>query len=313
MMEDILDDGPSAVPVLSSDIDAVVEAFITLLGERGGWVTGRSIDLGGSRWTPSAVKDDESAVLYAFLGEDIPKFIERRLREARTRGISVVVAVPTHSVFRVEIVELLAELDADIAMVRSDWRSTSLAVDEPRHFLAALADIEVPLPVAARKSVAEAVWPRLREGSNFEKGRRLESLLAFVFSQVSDLKVVERNYRSETDEIDIVLQINGQSVYSWHDQGAPFVFVEAKNHAAKADQPMVNLLLSKLMTRRRSAQMGILVSVGGFTEDARKAELRMSGMGVCIVMIDGTALQSLLRSDDLDGKLEELVRRALLR
>ena len=124
---------------------------------------------------------------------------------------------------------------------------------------------------------------------------------------------MERNYRNETEEIDLVLQIDNFSSRVWQKSGVPFILVEAKNRADKASQPMVSSLVTKLQTKRGNARIAFLVSLAGFTDDARMQELRFSTQDICVVMIDRLQLESLLAAANIDEQLEVLVRQAMLR
>ena len=233
-----------------------------------------------------------------------------RLGLAAERGIKPTLALNLATLFKPELVELFVGVDADVIVLDDYVTSRQLDV---RSLLVALADIEVPVSPELRRSVAKVVWSRIGDGTPQEKGSRLEALLAFTFAQVRDLKVVERNYRTETEEIDLILQIDNFSSRVWQKPGVPFILVEAKNRADKASQPMVSTLITKLQTKRGTARIAVLVSLGGFTDDARMQELRFSTQDICVVMIDRAQLENMLSADDVDAEFETIVRQALLR
>lgn len=308
-MDDLDLDEPSGAPILASDVERVVSQIVAS-DVKISWNTDVYVDLGTKRWRPSAVSSDTSRVLCVCLQDRIPNSTIERLRLARSKGMKLTIAVTIGALYTDEVVSILADTDSDVFVVddlREERRFSR------RHCLAALADIEVPVSPAMRRTIGQEIWSVLEDGTNQEKGRRLEALLAFLFSQVGDLRVAERNYRTETEEIDLVLQIDNFSPHVWHKSGVPFILVEAKNRQDKASQPMMSVLLNKLQTKRGTARIGIMVSLAGFTSDAREQELRFSTQDVCVVMIDSAALERLLASDDLDGELERLVRRSLLR
>lgn len=308
-MEEIIDEPSRGRPVGMADVAAAAERIYA--SEKGsGWVRDVELDLGSKRWKPNAVSADGTRLLYVFLQDELPRFVRDRLALAAQKGIKPVLALALASLFKPEVVELLVVADADV-IVLDDY--VTVRQLEPRALLVALADIEVPVSPELRKTVANVVWKRIGDGTSHEKGRRLEGLLAFAFAQARDLKVVERNYRNETEEIDLVLQIDNFSSRVWQKSGVPFILVEAKNRADKASQPMVSSLITKLQTKRGTARIAVLVSLAGFTDDARMQELRFSTQDICVVMIDRAQLESMLTADDVDDALEILVRQALLR
>jgi Holliday junction resolvase-like predicted endonuclease len=278
--------------------------------KRGKWVLGERLEFEGSRWVPPAVSNVKKAVLYVALQDRIPRHVERRLKLARDAGFVAYIALPIASLYRAEVLELMAELDANVYVV--DDRD-KLRRYRPRHFMAAMADLEVPAEPTLRRRLGRLVWDRLSVGTSQERGKRLEAMLAYLFSQVADLRVVERNFRNRTQEIDLVLQVDNFSRRAWQLAGAPFILIEAKNMKDKASQQVMSVLIGKLRTKRQTARIALLVSMAGFTEDAKLEELRISESAYCVVMLDGSEISALIDANDPDELLEKYVRRALMR
>lgn len=308
-MDEIVDELSRARPVVVDDVDAAAERIYES-NDGQGWTSNVKVELGSKRWRPNAVSKDGRRLLYIFLADRFPRFVRDRLYLAAQLKIKPVLALNLASLFKPEIVELLVDVDADVIVLDDYATSRQLA---PRPLLSALADIQVPVSPDLRRSVASVVWNRIGDGTAHEKGRRLEALLAFTFAQVCDLKVVERNYRNDTEEIDLVLQIDNFSSRVWQKSGVPFILVESKNRSEKASQLVVSSLLTKLQTKRGTARIAVLVSLTGFTDDARMQELRFSTQDICVVMIDRSQLESMLLSEDIDEAFEVLVRQAMLR
>jgi Holliday junction resolvase-like predicted endonuclease len=308
-IDDLLDDERSGTAIRASDVEKLLDE-ICAADSKEGWTKGLELDLGAKKWRPSAVSSSSGRLLYVFLQESLPRYAIERLRLARAAEIDITVALPISALFQPDVLEVLVEIDSDVLVIDDYQRGRR---NEQRHLLAAIADIEVPLAPDIRRRVGATIWPRIADGSNHAKGRRLEAVLAFLFSQVKDFKVVERNYRNESEEIDLVLQIDNFSKRAWQNSGVPFILVEAKNRADKASQQMMSVLLTKLQTKRGTARLGFMVSIAGFSDEAKIQELRFSTENICVVMIDGANLEMLLLADDLDEALETLVRRAFLR
>lgn len=309
IVEEILDDTGSGRTVSAKDIENITKQ-ICASPSGGHWRREVELDLGPKKWRPSAVSADGARLLYVYLQEELPRFVTERLRLAASRNITITVALPLAALFKPDVVDVLVTLEAEVLIV-DDYITDRRLV--PRPILLALTEIEVPISPEGRKTICRSVWDRIAGGTAQQRGRRLEELLAFLFSQVRDLKVIERNYRTETEEIDLVLQVDNFSPRVWQRPGVPFILVEAKNRADKASQQVMSVLLTKLQTKRGTSRIAFLVSLSGFTEDARLQELRFSTQDVCVVMIGRTELESLIESEDLDEVLEALVRRALLR
>ncbi|WP_349627092.1 restriction endonuclease [Leifsonia sp. C5G2] len=308
-MEEIVDEPSQGKPVGVADVEAAeARIYASIKGQD--WVEGTELDLGSKRWKPNAVSNDGTRLLYVFLQDELPRYVRDRLGLAAERGIRPTLALTLAALFRPGLVELLVGVDADV-IVLDDYVTTRQL--DPKSVLVALADVEAPVSPDLRRHIAKVIWSRIGEGTSQEKGRRLEALLAFTFAQIRDLKVVERNYRNETEEIDLVLQIDNFSSRVWQKSGVPFILVEAKNRSDKASQPMVSTLITKLQTKRGTARIAVLVSLGGFTDDARMQELRFSTQEICVVMIDRAQLENMLAADDVDAEFEIIVRQAMLR
>jgi len=299
-------------PLLTADAGAITKVMerIAAAEKKVGWESGHRVDLDGLQWVPAAVSKDLKTLLHITLSGSLAKYARRRLLQARAQGFRIRVALTTESLFSEEIILTLAEVDADVYVIDDrvrKWQTKS------RHVMAALADLQIPVTILARKQVGTVAWGNISSGTKQERGRRLEAFLAFLLSQVSDLRVVERNYRNASQEIDLVLQVDSLSNRVWQKSGTPLLLVEAKNTAARATQQMVSVLIQKLQTKRTSTRIGFLVSPNGFTADAKLEELRSSRSEVCVVMIDGGDVLALIGAEDLDECLEGLVRHALLR
>ncbi|MDQ1291822.1 MAG: hypothetical protein QG615_1631 [Nitrospirota bacterium] len=293
--------------------DAVQATVVDLLGQGvfDGWVEGQTLELSGKKWRPHAVAADHSALLQVCTAGDLPRFVIDRLARASRLGIRCVVALSIANLYEPRVVPSLAALDVEV-LVLDDYRVERR--HQRRHVLAAVADIEVPVSPEVRRQIGRDLWTRLADGTANAKGSRLEACLAFLFSQVQDLRVVERNFRGASDEIDLVLQVDNHSNRAWQKPGVPFMLVEAKNRQEKADQQDVSALITKLQTKRGSAKFGLLIAVAGFTSGATMQEMKFAtSEHICVPMIDGESLALLMDSENLDDALEQIVREALLR
>lgn len=308
-MEDLLGDSAVGKRVDSRDIDSTI-AMICASEDGRDWERDVEVTLENKKWRPSAVSNDRRRLLYVFLQEELPQFVKDRLLLAAPCGIAVTVALPIAALYKPDVTSFLVRIEADVLVVDDNVDDRRL---KPRNILIALTDVSVPLSPESRREIGRSAWAKVGEGTSQQRGRRLEALLAFLFAQVTDLKVVDRNYRTETEEIDLVLQIDSFSPRVWQKSGVPFILVEAKNRVEKASQHMMSVLLTKLQTNRGTSRIAFLVSLAGFTEDAKLQELRFSNQEMCVVMIGREGLESLIEADNLDDTLETMVRHALMR
>ncbi len=272
------------------------------------WQEGEPIELPCGSWRPHlAAPGDNGGVLHIHLATRIRPYLAMRLREAAAAGRPVHVALELSALYDDDTVRLLGELDAQVHIVDEN------GTQEAQHVLTTIAIQQIPVSPAVRTQIATAAWERRGIGTNFERGRRFEGLLGFLLSQVVGFRVRERNLRGDTDELDIVVQINGVSLRCWVKSGSPFVLVEAKNTKEPVDQKEVSAFITKIQTRRGTARIGIVFGATGFTSDAETQVLKFSTQEYVIVLIGPEDLMKWIASENSDDFLEDLVRRAMLR
>jgi hypothetical protein len=296
--------GETVVKVDGPAADRIVD----LLTESEEWSKGTVLDLpDGLRWMPSLISVDEETVGHVHLANELRPYIRTRLKPVKEVGKRVALVITLQTLYEQEAVQFLGELDADVVLL-----SDSGHPGDQRDWLRTLFEENVAVPEDLRKYLMQLALDRLTSGSSYEKGRRLESLLSFLLNRVADLRVRERNYRADTEELDIVLQIDNHSGRCWHKSGAPFILVEAKNWEEKIDQQTVSAFLVKLQTRGGSARIGFLFGRDGFTADAEQQVLKMATREEVIVLLNGTWLAEWAISENLDDLLEDAVRHAML-
>jgi hypothetical protein len=291
------------------DAATVVDIAADIRARDGHWaIPNEALDLDGVRWTPHLLDADGRRVLHVHVSATVPKHMTRRLRAAAAAGYGICVALKLESLFDAGLLRMLAEVDARVYVLDAPRHN-----DEPTHCLAALADNQIRVSNDLRREVASEQWGRRGLGSNFEKGRRLEALLAFLLGQVHGLRVFERNFNGETDEIDIAVQVDTVGNRCWCEPGVPFIVVEAKNWARTVGSSVVSLLIRKLQTRRGRARLGLLFAASGFSSEARDEELKEAQTSLCVAMLGPREIEAWINAEEPDEFLERFVGRAMLR
>src|SRR5207245_466731 len=95
-------------------------------------------------------------------------------------------------------------------------------------------------------------------------------------SQVEDFYIAEVNLRTQTEELDVVVQQRATQGRCWATIGAPFILVEAKNWKENVDQREVSILRTKMQGRRQTVRIGLMFAASDFTVDAKQQELRFA-------------------------------------
>ena len=275
------------------------------------WEAGSRLSLGAElSWTPDLVKGDD-AVLGVLLSSRIRPYFRERLEGAFVRGREVHVAVPLSTLFDVVVLERLVTIDAQVHLVED--MST---VRKPASVLAQLADHGISLEDGTRRSVASLAWEQCRQNAlaSHVKGRRFESLICFLLSQIDGFQVVERNLRTETEEIDAVIQQTQLiSARCWSRLRAPFILVEAKNWFSPVTQTEISSLRTKMRGKGDSVRLGLFFAANGYTRDACMQELRFALDDFTIVLIGPGDISHWIAAEDPDQCFERIVRKAMLR
>lgn len=296
---------------LESPLGLSSSVVINELAKSGKWVHIENVITNGDvRWLPDLCSVDERTVLHVHLAEELRPHMRKRLQMALSIDRRVVVALRLQSLYHGEIVDFLGGVGADVVLVDA-YEGRPLC--EPMHVLTVLSELSVPVGYEVRTRIARRAWDDRALGSSSQKGRRFEGLLAFLLGQVGDFRVVERNYRGDTDEIDLILQIDTWSKRCWHKSGMPFLLVEAKNWADAVGQSELTLFRGKLKTRHQTTRIGLLFAASRFTSDAREQETKFALDPQIVVMIDGAQMEKWIDSADPDELLEKMVRHAMLR
>lgn len=141
-----------------------------------------------------------------------------------------------------------------------------------------------------------------------QKGILLENFASLLFTEIEGLIIVEKNLRTQTAELDIVLQNNVARPF-WINLGTPLIFVECKNWSKHVDVKEASALESKMRSRGRAVTMSIFLSVSGFTRPFFNHILNLSRDNLLIVAIQGRDIDKLFEDSlfDVTSWLEALM------
>jgi hypothetical protein len=162
----------------------------------------------------------------------------------------------------------------------------------------------------AKREGLRALWKSaLSAEDRAVRGKALEDFAAALFGEA--FAIAERNLRTDTEELDIVLEPS--PVTDLRFRRSAYLLVECKNwKASKVEQEAVTKLVGEL--KLHNISQGFLVATGGFTGDAWQQARYAASQGVEIILLDGSTV-----ADFLDGVppvgdlLVELHRRQILR
>jgi len=289
--------------------DDVGEAAQTIRDADPTWAPGRTIALGeGLAWQPELVHDDPKAVLHVHLADRLRPHVVERMRAASGRGYRIHLALDLSALYDEDLLREISTLDPIIHVVGNGPEKQQASL------LATLADQGIRVTDATRVELARVGWQSCQStGTSNEKGHRLEALVAFLLSQIEDFRVVERNLRTETEELDVVVQQGRTEGGRCWMLGVPFILVESKNWASKVTQKELSTFRVKMQGKRGTVRLGLLFAANGHTGDAYDQELRFASDDLTISLIGPDEITAWVEALDDDEFLDSLIRRSMLR
>lgn len=114
----------------------------------------------------------------------------------------------------------------------------------------------------------DAVNADKEQHSTKARGDVLETLVdALLRTEEPELSVLQKNFRTSEEEIDVVLT-NGLTHPFWTAQSSAYMFVECKNWSSPVGVKELRVFESKMRDRGAVCKIGIFVAMGGFAETA---------------------------------------------
>lgn len=265
------------------------------------------LDLTGVSWTPDFVRESEVATLV--LNGEIPAYLRRRLQAASAHGFQIRCICDLTSITAHGNLEFFSGINAHVMLLSED---ASSSVFLPLLKFLGVEQIPVESEVRSRL-VRDGLNACATAKTNELKGKTLEWLLHFMLSQVSDFKVVACNYRTTTEELDVVVQLRSfDPRRCWAHWRAPIIIFEAKNRKEKQGQEVVSKLNTIMETKHGNCRLGFIVSLSGFTSDARDQVLKLALKEQNFVLLDRGDLQEWANASDFEEALNALVVKAIL-
>jgi hypothetical protein len=245
--------------------------------------------------------EHEGNLIYAEIGPERRRMLEQIYRRSGyVSGVDLDAVAPSGMVQTIQELDELSRLDAVLRFEAGDGAAFSLSPP-----------VEQSFRVEDEKlDGLRALWKSaLSAPDKTARGKALEDFAAALFGEA--FTVAERNLRTDTEELDIVLE--PLPVTDSRFRRGPYLLVECKNwQATKVPQEVVTKLVGEL--KLHHIQQGFLVATGGFTSDAWQQARYANAQDMEIVLIDGHTITDFLAGVRPVGDLlVELHRRQILR
>jgi hypothetical protein len=126
------------------------------------------------------------------------------------------------------------------------------------------------------------------------KGVELERLMQVLFSSVEGFRVRDTNVRTQTEEIDLVLD-NKCLHHPW-DRESPILLVECKNWSKPSGKNDIVVFQTKVKNRRGRCTVGFFIAWKGFARTVERELLRSSQDNSMLVLLTGAQIKSAIQS-----------------
>ena len=144
------------------------------------------------------------------------------------------------------------------------------------------------------------------------KGAKLEQTLRFLFHSLPGLSRVSANWRSDVEEIDLV--VRNESADPFLQKEGSLWLVECKNWSKPVDPQTVTAFRSKIRDRHGRVSLGFFVAMAGFTKNVEPILQRQSNEKELVLVLDGPELEAWITAKDrvawLKAKLDAAILRA---
>ncbi|MFI7632298.1 restriction endonuclease [Microbispora rosea] len=206
-------------------------------------------------------------------------------------------AVPDDTIVELDLSDM-AKGEAEVRSLHIDLATQLLhKVDAYQRMFRVLSDRESDLQDRyARTQIRNALTDLDNyAGGHKSKGDVLEELMAAAFSIKPHLQVVQTNYRTGDEEIDLIVKNNVDRPF-WQNLNSSLIFVECKNWSKPVGAIEIRNFEIKLQNHAPLVRVGILVAPNGFTKEVSKAVMRSSRDPYIMVLVDRADLDRLVQA-----------------
>jgi len=157
----------------------------------------------------------------------------------------------------------------------------------------------------------EKLWEKAKSVmEKNEKGRLLEVLLSLLMEQDENFDVAEKNVRTKSEEIDILIENLGRTGF-YLQLRSPLILLECRNWTSKIGAKDIRDFAQKIQNRPKVlCNVGILITTSKLTRDANAELVGYRGKDFLIVVLEGKDIETIIKKklhigDFLKAKFRE--------
>jgi hypothetical protein len=161
----------------------------------------------------------------------------------------------------------------------------------------------------------ENLWRKATSSlDNNEKGKLLEEIFVLLLSKDENFYVTERNLRTESEELDIVVENKGESKF-YSQLRCPIILFECKNWSSKIGAKEIRDFAQKIQNRPKLlCTLGILATTSQLTSDASAELVGYRGKDFLIGVLERNDIETVLRERIPFGiYLKDVIRKSGMR
>ncbi|WP_223788951.1 hypothetical protein [Marinicella meishanensis] len=261
-------------------------------------------------WMPDGkckINGKKTLVCIHSVNDELPIFLMKRIEAAVNAGIQILIVSGYKILKNQNQLSKLVELNVLVSFIGINIES----IEKPEFIATAISKSKIKV---SRQLLSHTLTLSREAVKVAEKGKRFEQFLCLFFSQIEDFFIISSNYRTKTEEIDIVIQIKeSNSSRCWARFEAPYILVEAKNQVEKVGQGIISKQLGIMIGKAIATKLGISVSMNGFTTNAINQTFRNNDSKKKVILITAKEIEHwILQNKPLDDQLEAHVSKSLL-
>jgi hypothetical protein len=191
--------------------------------------------------------------------------------------------------FQAGVYDYLIKNGAFEALLRAKVRN-AVEVTSERRFAA--------LSTRAITDELKSTWAQVTtETDRNRKGALLETLIKRLFLATSGFERVQTRLRTDSEEIDIVVD-NRSTEPPWSKDPSTWFLGECKNWSGRCGSAEFRNFHSKLTEKNGKARTGFFFSTGGFTEEFHQARAKQKASNTLVVPVDAAGIQRWVHSEN---------------
>lgn len=155
--------------------------------------------------------------------------------------------------------------------------------------------LEAEREKVTKQSIRRA-WQKIIKETSKKKGKLFEDFVKMFVRLEPGFKIVKRNLRTKSEEIDILIQNKVLSPH-WLKYNSPYIMVEAKNWNERIEAKHIRDFVTKIRNHEGYSTMGFFFSTSGFSKGCESELVGIRNTPLKLALIDGEMITKFLKGN----------------